>query len=539
MRAIRLLLGALLAASVVAVFIVAATGGLINEDSAVPIALAVVDVVVAAVVGWMVQGRSRWPALGPIIQVSGLWIVASMFRHVDLGTAGLVITGGLWLAGACLPALTMWGFPDGVDDSRRRQVRLATLVVVVAAGVTALLGGGAGPGTTTSNAASPLPIPAWSRVALAVQSLLVLAFSVSGVVALARRRGRYRVGGRSALDPVVAAGALWVSILFVERAVHLLPLAVIRTPDPTGSDGAVAGLRPWVAFAAISLPLAVLGVFLATVGFALVVRPRLDRLPDGRLVLDGPTTSELTSDLATWVGDPSLRISFSDGRGGWLDEDGRTVHPDGPEIGRTLLMHDHEPVALLEHDPALRSSPEVLRFAAALAGRAIEADSWAAAADARVEESRRLASRLVTADDTTRSRLLGELDSGPLRELGECVDLLRAGAELGPVVARLKEATAETRRISHGLYPPELIDGGLRAALDDRAGTPSRRLPAAVEVTAYLLARDDPAASFVDRGTMLVVQLSAPPTDGDVIDRVSALGGTCAGVTVELPTGGV
>ena len=75
--------------------------------------------------------------------------------------------------------------------------------------------------------------------------------------------------------------------------------------------------------------------------------------------------------------------------------------------------------------------------------------------------------------------------------------------------------------------------------MDDRAGTPSRRLPAAVEVTAYLLARDDPAASFVDRGTMLVVQLSAPPTDGDVIDRVSALGGTCAGVTVELPTGGV
>jgi hypothetical protein len=536
MRALRMVLTVSLLAAAVAGPVIAAAGGVIDQYSTLPIALAITDVAVAAVAGWMVLRRSSWPALSPLLQLVGLWVVVSLMRHLDLGTVGLEVTGALWLGGACLPALILFGFPDGFGDAHRRRILVASAVTVLVAIAAAMLGGASGPGTTTANATVVAHIPPGARLALAVQSVLVVVLTAAAVIGLVRRRGRYRLGRRSTVDPVVVAGVAWVVALAGERVVHLLPIADIR--QHAGDVGGPAdGYRPWASFVGTNIVLTTLGALLAVVGYVVVVRPRLDRLRDGRLAIDDRSTDEAVRDLATWVGDPSLRIAYADGDGGWVDDRGRPVRVDEPGTARTVLERDGEPVALLRHEPALAASPSVVRFAAAIAAGTIEADAAAAIADSRVVAARTLASRLVTAEHSTRVKLLGELEVGPLQDLRDCIDLLASGSGLAEVTGRLKRATAETRRISHGLYPPELIEGGLRAAVGSRQGAPSRRLATAVEVTAYLLVRDDPDAVFVDRGTMLEMRLSSTP-DVVALDRVRILDGTWSSPVVTIPVGG-
>lgn len=535
MAPVRLVLTIVVGASVVAALTFAASDELIGPTSAVAVSLAVVDAVLAVVIGWMVVGRSRSVALGPLIQLTGLWVVASMVRHADPGTSGQVLSGAVWLAGACLPALILWHVPDGLDQTRRRAVWLSAFLVVAAAIPPAVIGGDAGPGTTNAAGVVTLPVPDGARTALAVQSVLVLVFTAAALAGLVRRRREYRLGGRSLLDPLVVSGCVWLLALGCERFAHL------QSPDRLRqyTIDVVGGFQPWAGFVAINVPLAAVGVLLSAAGYVLVVRPRLERGADGSVVVDDRSLGDPVSELVTWVGDPSLRVSYADGEGGWVDAEGRPARSDRPELGRTILLRDGVAIARIDHDPSLLAAPDVVTFAAVVTGGAIEAEAAAAAADARVAEARRLAARLVNADHATRTALMAELEAGPLLDLLDCAELLRGRADLAEVTQRLKQITASTRSISHGLYPPELIDGGLAAALGRQGASPRRRLPRAVEVTAYLLARDDPGATFVDHGTMLEMHLTRAPVSQDAVDRVRILGGTVGGSTVEIPTGGV
>jgi hypothetical protein len=97
----------------------------------------------------------------------------------------------------------------------------------------------------------------------------------------------------------------------------------------------------------------------------------------------------------------------------------------------------------------------------------------------------------------------------------------------------LRAVTAQVRELSHGLLPRGLEDGGLGMALGERAAVEGR-LPAAVEVTAYLLACDDADATIRIEGDALVVRRSrAPGAEGAA--RTAALGGTIEGTVATIP----
>jgi hypothetical protein len=134
-----------------------------------------------------------------------------------------------------------------------------------------------------------------------------------------------------------------------------------------------------------------------------------------------------------------------------------------------------------------------------------------------------------------RAEVEGLLDEGPIDVLRRCADDLYYGAPISSVVDPIRQATADVRQLSHGLYPPELIEGGLGAVAGDRRGAPHRRLPAAVEVTAFRLVADDPTAWFEDLETVLRVHVRRETIGATVLDRIDVLGGTVTGDHVDLP----
>jgi hypothetical protein len=150
-------------------------------------------------------------------------------------------------------------------------------------------------------------------------------------------------------------------------------------------------------------------------------------------------------------------------------------------------------------------------------------------------EARRLGERLLGADTAMRAEVEGLLDDGPIARLRSAASDLLYGAPISSVVDPIRQATAEVRELSHGLYPPELIEGGLAAVAGDRRGAPRRRLPAAVEVTAFRLAAADPTAWFEDFGTVLRVHVRQSTVDRATRDRIDVLGGILASDHVDLP----
>ncbi len=162
---------------------------------------------------------------------------------------------------------------------------------------------------------------------------------------------------------------------------------------------------------------------------------------------------------------------------------------------------------MLDHDIALSMAPDTLHTAAALAGLAFDANRLLAVSEGRLAEARRLGERLLGADIAMRAEMEELLDEGPIARLRTLRIDLYFGAPIDSVVESIRQATAEVRELSHGLYPPELIEGGLGAVVGDRRGAPRRRLPAAVEVTAFRLVTDDPDRLVRGPGTMLRVHV--------------------------------
>jgi hypothetical protein len=249
-----------------------------------------------------------------------------------------------------------------------------------------------------------------------------------------------------------------------------------------------------------------------------------------------------TSDVAAYLGralaDPSVRVMFGDGTGGWVDHEGHpTVAGRDPDRLTTTLVRDGVLLGAIECDPSLASEPEAIELVATPAGLAIDTERLASLARARVREAQQLTSRLLTSSDAARDQLRAELDAGPVRELDELSEELRRAPDLDldRVATRLRQISEDVRAVSRGLLPPELATGGLASALPDASSAPSRRLPEAVEVTAFLLADGRQGARLVDEGPRLVIDLGRPPTEAAVLDRIEVLGGSVAGSTVTLP----
>jgi hypothetical protein len=157
----------------------------------------------------------------------------------------------------------------------------------------------------------------------------------------------------------------------------------------------------------------------------------------------------------------------------------------------------------------------------------METEGLMAAARRDLEQSRQLAARLLSAADQPRELLRAELLAGPLRELASAGTDLAQGTPLAEVVPRLNEIAAQVRTMSHGVFPPSLTSGGLRAALSG-APAPDHRYPPVIEMTAFLAARSDDSAEIsdavLDGEPAVLIRSGVPPTD-TVRDRVAALGG--------------
>ena len=402
--------------------------------------------------------------------------------------------------------------------------------MVAGSGVAAAaLDGGSGLGATIGTAPST-DIPSSARVMLAVH-LVVL---ITAVAWLATRWWRTRdsgVGvGNVIRDPVVICGALWFVSVVVERSVHLLPLDAYRDPYR-------GTYLAWPLVTAVHLPLIAAGAVIGSIGWSIAVRPQIERLPSGTFVL--PATDPVTmlrDDVADWVGDPTLQLAFADGTGRWIAPSGE-VHLENVRYDRatTIVTRHGRAIGALDHDIALSNAPDALHTAAALAGLAFDANRLLAVSEGRLVEARRLGERLLGADVAMRAEMEALLAEGPIKRLRTCADDLYFGAPIDTVVEPIRQATAEVRQLSHGLYPPELIEGGLGAVVGDRRGAPRRRLPAAVEVTAFRLVTDDPTGWFEDHGTMLRVHVRRQTIRPSILDRIDVLGGTVSSEYVDLP----
>jgi hypothetical protein len=277
-------------------------------------------------------------------------------------------------------------------------------------------------------------------------------------------------------------------------------------------------------------------LMLALVGGALgwihLVRPRLSQRAE---------RSEIELAEFAPLGDAGVRALLEDAlalrdieivyarEDGWVDARGRVYEP--PPTRRLTEVHaGGKPIAAIVHRPEVPQ--DSLDLAAGLVGGQLQAQRAAALARARAEEVRAATGALVRAGDRAAARVARELMDGPLPELIDVANRVRSGDT--DVRADLQRITATVRTISHGLFPRELEDG--LAAVLPPSRVPDHRLPAAIEVTCYLLAADDPDAVIRADGHEASVTCSRAP-DPRVLERVRILGGTMRGTVVTVPIG--
>jgi hypothetical protein len=493
----------------------------ITGDSAAVVALAFLVGLVAAAVSWIAQNARR-VRVSLAASSTGILAIVGTLRFVDLGTRAVSVSEAAWLA--CGPLLVVLIFCTARERRPPLSVAVPLGLSVLVVGAAGLMNGSRG--RLRAQGISVDPAGPWSRPTLIAHSVLLLG-GCAAAVRTTRRPSNTTLSPGTSTPAVLRCAVLWLTIALVERTIYLLPPA--RLFDQS------TGYRAWATVVLVNLPLAAASMIFVAVAFVIIVQPRLRRSPTGALLIDADDPgNSLVRDLSSWVGDPSLRVAFVGAAGQLVDPNGRPFRPR-QNAATTDFTRGGQPFAIIEHDATLVDDDLVL-LAGTLAGGALDANAALATTKARVVEQRRLAGRLVLAEAATRQQLLDDLERGPLRR----IDAVAAGLRMqssnpDDLVGELRRATVEVRELSHGLSPAELIDGGLASVLENSEGVPQRRLPAAVELTAWLLARHEPGARFDDRSVELLVRLSSPVTDQSLLDRVEALGGDVSGTVVRLP----
>ena len=200
-----------------------------------------------------------------------------------------------------------------------------------------------------------------------------------------------------------------------------------------------------------------------------------------------PTASQLRASVADALDDPSVELAFRVDHGdGFVDSRGEPVAAMIARDGRSTspVERQGETVAVIWHDPALNTDPELVRAASQAIVLALE--------NGRLEtELAASRARIVTVGDAERRKVERDLHDGAQQHLVALrmqVELARELAERDPEVAarladvgyRLEDVLRELRDLAQGVHPPLLQEFGLRAALDPVAqrSTP----PAALSV---------------------------------------------------------
>lgn len=336
------------------------------------------------------------------------------------------------------------------------------------------------------------PRPELAAAGAWVQRTCVAVVVVVTVWLLVRRLREHNSGQRRVLAPVLAYGVLAV-------------LAI--------SLGGV--LRLWLGDDAVYLQLAAIAgvpiVFAAVVlrgGFA--PTRELSAFVTSVASSSG-SRNELEQAVATTLGDPSATLlHWSPTQGSYLDPTGAVVALPAPGEDRAAvgIAVGDRPVGAVVYDPRLNDDPEAVAAVGRVAAIALDRQRLAD----EVSESRRAlreaSSRLLTAADRERRRIVRDLHDGLqvslVRLSMQAHQLAREplGSDSPAVASRMAadvdEAAAALRGLVDGVMPAPLVERGLAAAVQELAyNLPVRirldvdgvsdRLPAPVESTGYFV----------------------------------------------------
>jgi signal transduction histidine kinase len=450
--------------------------------------------------GLLARQRRPGNPIGIWLAVSGL--LAPPAFLVGASSPALIVASAIAFVGAAgFGAMVPISFPAGRLDGRAPLAIAAVAVtcliyrvqqVVLFDPVKSLAG------WTQPNPFAIQADPSAVGVFEAAYGAFGIAFLVLFAVWLARRWARLTGPARLSISPVLTGALFFVACSLVQ--------AFAQAAGVGGDAMAIIQFVHTLSFSAVPL------------GFmAGLLRVRMARSAIADLVVElgeAPEPGALRRALATALGDPSLEVSL------WSKEQASFVDPDGSAIasldavagGRavTLLERDGEPLVAIIHDPALLDDPGLVASVAATVRLTVENDRLAQEVRAQLTEVRASRARIVEATDEERRRLERDIHDGAQQRLvALSYDLGRArsrlGADADPELARtlseaseeLRVALTELRELARGIHPAVLTQAGLGPAiraLAERSTVPTelrveltRRLPAAVEATAYFV----------------------------------------------------
>ncbi len=348
-------------------------------------------------------------------------------------------------------------------------------------------------------------------------SYLVLALGVGTLAVLFYRLATATRPRRRALIPVyVVAVMLTVPVLIFHGVVG----------DRLDVDPSTISDVGW--FLSVGRALLPYGFVLSIVVSTFFAATALKKIV-ARLV-ESPSAAQLRATLAESLDDPSLELGFRLEQGdGFVDSAGKPF-ASTPPAGQssTPVTRNGETVAVIMHDAALNTDPELVAAAGQALLLAVENGRLTAELESTSTELRATRARIVATGDAERRKIERDLHDGAqqhLTALSIRVGLARefadpeAAQRLDDVGKELDEILEELRDLAHGLYPSVLREFGLREALASvvRRSAPPATLEAAaigrysedVEAAVYFCCVESlqNAAKHAGSGTSAVVRL--------------------------------
>ena len=348
-------------------------------------------------------------------------------------------------------------------------------------------------------------------------SYLVLALGVGTLAVLFYRLATATRPRRRALIPVyVVAVMLTVPVLIFHGVVG----------DRLDVDPSTISDVGW--FLSVGRALLPYGFVLSIVVSTFFAATALKKIV-ARLV-ESPSAAQLRATLAESLDDPSLELGFRLEQGdGFVDSAGKPF-ASTPPAGQssTPVTRNGETVAVIMHDAALNTDPELVAAAGQALLLAVENGRLTAELESTSTELRATRARIVATGDAERRKIERDLHDGAqqhLTALSIRVGLARefadpeAAQRLDDVGKELDEILEELRDLAHGLYPSVLREFGLREALASvvRRSAPPARLEASalgrysedVEAAVYFCCVESlqNAAKHAGSGTSAVVRL--------------------------------
>lgn len=363
------------------------------------------------------------------------------------------------------------------------------------------------------------------------------------IAALVHRSISHTPAQRRILLPVTAIATGYLAVVFVSYVLELR--RDIPAPTPAGD-------WLWLTEAVLLAALA------AATGWPAVAL-RLTRYRLVRFLVGATRVSPiggLSTALADLLHDPSARLLYPLPHGQLVDAAGVVNPMPDDETASTRLTRGEQTVAYLVHRPGGLDDATVGEVVQA-ARLALDNERLHAEREAQLRELRESRRRIVATADRERRSLERDLHDGAQTKVVALALALRLARLRSSTVdassVRLLEAEdevaaalAELRVVARGLFPTELADEGLEAALESFSeSTPNPiaidallpgRIPASVESVAffsvvYLTESGHGGPTFVrvrHDGATLRLEINTSQGGGDltaVEDRVGALGG--------------